>query len=98
MPLEDVCAIEALLGRAARAWAEATHHSAFVVRQCVSVLVVLAGETFSVVLASWDRALLRALVLMCEHVRLEVLEVPTACGIWAKAFAGFVRRRSVAVS
>jgi hypothetical protein len=98
MSLEDVRAVEALLGRATRAWAEAAHHRAFVVRQCVSVLVVLACETFSVVLACGDRALLRALILVCEHVCLEVLEVPPACGIWAKPFAGFIGRRSMTVS
>jgi hypothetical protein len=90
MSLEHICAVEALLGRAARAWAETTYHGSFVVRQCVPVLVVLARETLGVVFASRDRTFLWALVLVCEHVRLEILEVPATCGVWAEAFVGFV--------
>lgn len=98
MPFEDVRTVEALFRGASRAGAEAAHHSALVVGQGVSVLVVLAGKAFGVVFASGNWALLRALVLVREHVRLEVLEVLAACGVWAKAFVGFVGRRSLAVA
>jgi hypothetical protein len=91
MPLEHVRTVEALLGRAARAWTETTYHGSLVVRQCVPVLVVLASKAFCVVFASRDGTFLWALVLVCEHVRLEVLEVPATCGVWAEAFVGFVR-------
>lgn len=90
MSLEHVRTVEALLGRAARAWAEPAYHGSLVVCQCVPVLVVLAREALCVVLASRDRAFLWALVLVCEHVRLKVLEVPATCGVWAEAFVGFV--------
>jgi len=90
MPLENICSVEALLSRAAGAWAETTHHSSLVVCQCVAVLVVLARETFGVVFARRDRTLLRALILVCEHVCLEVLEVPSTCGVWAEALVGLV--------
>lgn len=90
MSLEDVCAVEALLRRAARARAERTDHRPLVVRQGVSVLVVFACETFGVVLAGWDGALLWPLVLVSEHVRFEVFEVSAACRVRAEAFAGFV--------
>ena len=90
MSLEYVRTIEALLSRATGAWAEAAYHGSLVVRQCVPVLVVLAREALSVVFASRDRTFLWALVLVCEHVRLEVLEVPATCGVWAEAFVGFI--------
>lgn len=90
MSLEDVCAVEALLRRAARARAERTDHRPLVVRQGVSVLVVFACETFGVVLAGWDGALFWPLVLVSEHVRFEVFEVSAACRVRAEAFAGFV--------
>ena len=90
MPLEDIRTVEALLSRAARAWTETAYHGSLVVRQCVAVLVVLAREAFGVVFASRDRTLLRALILVCEHVCLEVLEVPSTCGVWAEALVGLV--------
>jgi hypothetical protein len=43
-----------------------------------------------VVFASRDWTFLWTLVLVCEHVRLEVLEVPATCGVWAEAFVGLV--------
>ena len=91
MSFEHICAVEALLGRAAGAWTETAHHGSLVVRQGVSVLVVFAREAFGVVLASWDRAFLRALILVCEHVRLEVLEVSATRWVWTEAFARLVR-------
>jgi hypothetical protein len=91
MSLEHVRTVKALLGRAARAWAETAYHGSLVVRQCVPVLVVLACEALSVVFASRDWTFLWALILVCEHVRLEVFEVPATCGVWAEAFVGLVR-------
>lgn len=60
MPFEDVRAVEALLSptTATTAGTEAADHGALVVRQGVAVLVVLAGETFGVVVAGRDGAFL----------------------------------------
>ena len=90
MPLEDIRTVKALLSRAARAWTETAYHGSLVVCQCVAVLVVLAREAFSVVFASRDRTLLGALILVCEHVCLEVFEVPATCRVWAEALVGLV--------
>jgi len=90
MSFEHICAVEALLGRAARAWTETADHGSLVVCQSVSVLVVLARKAFSVVLARRDRTLLRALILVCEHVRLEVLEVSATRRVRAETFIGLV--------
>jgi len=90
MSFEHICAVEALLSRAARTWTETTHHSSLVVRQSVSVLVVLSCEALGVVFASRDRTFLRTLILVCEHVRLEIFEVPAARRVWAEAFVGFI--------
>lgn len=78
MPLEDVCAVEAFLSCAAAAWTETTHHCTLVVCQSVSVLIVLPGETLDVVFATGNRTLLRSLVLMSEHVGLEIFDVSSA--------------------
>jgi hypothetical protein len=80
MALEDVGAVEALLGRGARPGAEAAHHRTLVVGQCVAVLVVLASESLDVVLACLDRALLWPLILVREHMGLEILEDTAAFG------------------
>lgn len=90
MPLEDVCAVEALFCRTTGAGAESADHGTLVVGQSVSVLVVLASEPFGVVLASGNRALLRALVLVSEHVCLEVFEMPATSRVRAEAFVGFI--------
>lgn len=92
MSLEDVCTIEALLRRTARTRAETAHHRALIMRQSVSILVVLASEAFGVVFAGWDGALLRSFILVSEHVRLQVFEVSAACRIWAETFAGLIGR------
>lgn len=85
MPLEDVCTVETLFGRAARAWAETAHHSALVVSQGVAVLVILPGKALGMILACGNWALLRALILVSEHMCLQVLEVPATSRVWAKA-------------
>ena len=51
--------------------------------KCVPVLVVLPCETLCVIFTSSNRALLRPLVLVGEHVRLQVLEHSTAFWKWA---------------
>lgn len=81
--LEDVGAVKRLLGGRPRSGAEATDHVALVVRQGMTVLVILASKPLNVVLACRDGALLRALSLMGEHVGLEILEGLAALGIGA---------------
>lgn len=93
MALEHVGAVEGLLGSGARAGAEATDHGALVMGQGVAVLVVLASKALDVVLAGLDGALLGALRLVGEHVRLEVLEDFAAVGVGASlALLGLVTR------
>ena len=72
--LEDIGTVKRLLGSRSRAWAEAADHCALVVCEGVAVLVILASETFGVVLAGCNRTLLGALILVSEHVSLEILE------------------------
>lgn len=55
----------------------------------MAVLVVLAGKALDVVIACRDGALLWALVLMGEHVRLQVLEDFAA--LWVGATSLFFR-------
>jgi hypothetical protein len=52
-------------------------------RESVAVLVILASKTLGVVLASLNGTLLRAFILMCEHVSLKVLE--GLATIWPRA-------------
>lgn len=56
--LEDICSIEALLRRRARAGAESADHSTFVMRQGMTVLIVLSCKSLLVVLARCDGAFL----------------------------------------
>ena len=91
MSLEHIRAIEALLGRTARPWTEAADHGSFVMCQGVTILVVFPCKAFGVVFACRDRTFLRTLILVCEHVRLEIFEVPAARRVWAEAFVGFIR-------
>ena len=86
MSLEDIGAVERLLGCRPGAWAEATHHSTLVMSQGVSVLVIFAGETLRVVLAGEDRALFRSLGLVGKHMRFQVLEDLATVGMWAATF------------
>ena len=90
MSLEDIGTVEALLGRATTTRAETAHHGAFVVGEGVSVLVVFTSESLDVVFARRDRAFLRAFVLVCEHMRLEVLDMSAAGGDRAEAFVRVV--------
>lgn len=81
--LEDIRPIERLLRRGPRARAEAANHGPFVVGQSMSVLVVLARESFDMVLACNDRAFLGSFRLMGEHVGLEIFEDSSA--VWVRA-------------
>lgn len=85
MPLEDIGSVKALLRCRSAARTEAADHSALVVCESVPVLVVLPCESLDVVLAGGDRALLRALAAVREHVGLEVLE--HASTFWQRAHA-----------
>lgn len=84
MSLEDIGAVKALLRCRAAAWTKSADHRALVVCECVSILVVLPREALDVVLACRDWALLGPLVLVGEHVCLEVLEDTATLGKWAK--------------
>lgn len=77
--LEDISPVEALLCGAAAARAETADHGALVVRQGVSVLVVLASKALGVVFTGWDWALLWTFILVREHMCLEILDVSSAC-------------------
>lgn len=80
--LEDIGPVEALLSRRPRPRAKPAKHGAFVVGKSVSVLVIFPSESFGVVLASDNGALLRSLRLMREHMGLQVFEDPTA--VWMR--------------
>lgn len=86
MSLEDVRAVEALLGRRAGARAEAAHHGPLVVGQGVAVLVVFASEALGVVLTGDDRTFLRPFGLVGEHVGLQVLEDAATVRVRASPF------------
>lgn len=58
--LEDICSIEALFGGRARAGAKSADHSTLVMRQSMTVLVVLSCKSLLVVLARHDGAFLRS--------------------------------------
>lgn len=79
MPLEYVCAVEALLCGAATAGAKATDHGTLVVGEGVSVLVVLSCEALGMVFTGWDWTLLWSLILVGKHVSLQVFDVSAAC-------------------
>lgn len=83
MPLEDICAIKALLCRRAATRAKATNHSTLVVSKGVSVLVILSCKSLDVIFAGRDWALLWPLVLVSKHMCLEVLEDASALREWA---------------
>lgn len=75
MPLEDIGAIEGLCRGRALAGAEAAGDGSLVVGSDeMPVSVIFAGEAALVELAAGDWALLGPLILMGEHVGLEVLE------------------------
>lgn len=89
MPFEDISTIKTFLGCRATTRAEAAYHSALVVSKGVSVLIVLACKALDVILACCDWALFGSLVLVSEHVCLEILENTTA--FWEGAHALLAR-------
>ena len=95
MSLENISAVEALLGSAAAAWAEAADHGPRIVGQSVSVLVVFSSEPLCVVFARGDWALLGPFVLMRQHVSLEILDVSATCCNRAQSFVGILRRAAM---
>lgn len=86
MSLEDISAIERLLGRRSRAWTETTDHCSFIMSQCMPVFVVLSGKTLDVVVTSLNRAFLWSLVLVGEHMSFQVLEDLSTLRICASSF------------
>lgn len=76
--LENIGTVEGFLGGGSRSWAETTNHGTFVMCESVSLAIVLASKSLAVVLASHDWALLWSLILMSEHVGLEIAELLSA--------------------
>lgn len=85
MSFKDVGAVEALLRCRSTAGTKAADHSTFVVSEGVPVLIVLPCETFDVVLACGDWALLWPFVLVRKHMSLQVFEHTSALWQWAHA-------------
>ena len=81
MTLEDIGAIETFLGSRARTRAESAHHGPFIMRQCMSVFVILPSEALLVVIASYNRTFFRPFRLMGKHVGLQVFEKPATVEI-----------------
>ena len=80
--LEDVGAIETLFRVRPRSGTETTDHRSLIMCQGMTVLVVFASEAFLVIVARYDRTLLRSLRLMRQHVSFQILEVPTTVEVW----------------
>ncbi len=85
MSLEDIRTIEAFLRGGPGPRTEVAYHRSLVVSQGVTVLVVFARETFLMIFADYDGALLRSFGLMRQHMRLEVLEVSTTVRVGASS-------------
>jgi hypothetical protein len=96
--LEHVGAVKALLRSRSASRTEAANHGSLVVSKCVAVLVVLACEALDVVFACGDWAFLGPLVLVCEHVCLQVLEDASAFGKRAKTLLSALVVQSVAAT
>lgn len=90
MTLEDICTVETLLRRRARAWAKATHHRTFVMGKSVSILVIFAGKALLVVVARHDGTFLWTFQLVCQHVSLEILEHSSTVSLWASPLFGIL--------
>jgi len=87
--LEDIGAVEGLLTGSARARAETTNDGSLVVGSDeMSVAVILSGKATLVELASRDGTLLRTLVLVREHVCLQILVQLATVWVWASV-SGF---------
>ena len=83
MALEDVGTVEALFRCGSWAWTETANHSTLVVGKSVSVFVIFPCKSLDVVFAGCDRALLWSLILVSEHVCLQILENTSA--FWDRA-------------
>jgi hypothetical protein len=102
MSLEHISAVKALLSCGPRARTEAANHGTLIMRQSVSVLVVLASKSLDMVLACLDGALLGSLSLVSEHVGLQILERAATVRDWADTlflvfFAKLVAATTVAM-
>lgn len=74
VPLEDIGAVECLLGWKTAARAETTDHGSLVMSESVALAIVLASEAFLRVFASGDWALLWALIHVGDLMGLQVSE------------------------
>lgn len=83
MTLKYVGAIKGFLCCRARAWAKPAHHCAFVMGQCVPILIVFASKPFVVVVASRDRTFLGSFGLMCEHMCFQIFKESATVWFWA---------------
>lgn len=100
MPLENVRTIEAFLRRRSGPRAKPAHHRAFVVGQCVAILVVFSCKALLMIFACHDRALLWSFGLMRQHVRFQILKKPTTVGIGASTpfLAVFIKAKTCGAS
>lgn len=74
MSLENIRAVEGLFCRGSRPRAETTYHRTLVVGKSVAIFVVFSCEALDVVIASLNGAFLWTLILVSEHVRLQIFE------------------------
>jgi len=82
--LEDIGAVEGLLTGSARARAETANDGSLVVSSDeMSIAVILSGKATLVELAGRNGTLLRTLVLVREHVCLQVLVKLATVWVWA---------------
>ena len=65
---ENVSPVEALFRGRTRARAESANHVAFVMCQCVAVLVVFSGKSFDMIRTTRDGTFFGPLGLMSKHV------------------------------
>lgn len=63
----------------------------------MSVLVIFARETLDVIIAGLDRALLWSLVLVGQHVSLQIFKHFSALGICASPFLSRLLAAEVAI-
>ena len=84
MTLEAVCTIKCLFCNSSRARAEVADDGSFKVRRArVTVTIILSCETFGVKLTACDGTFLWSLILVSEHVGLDIAHHAAAVWIWA---------------
>jgi len=86
MALEHVRPVEALLGSGPGPRTEATDHGTLIMGQRVPIFIIFPGETFDVIIARGDWALLRPLILVGEHMRLQILKDLAAFWVGTSSF------------